>query len=84
MSRSPSYPPQTMQTTQTTQIPPVTSGPAPVAVERRNRKRLRDLCDEVLASFRQASGRATISDDERGEARQLLSRIAPMAAPRGD
>lgn len=52
-----------------------TSAPA----ERRSRARLRDLCDEVLASYRAASSREVISEQERAESYDLLARIAPLA-----
>lgn len=40
---------------------------------RRSRLRLRDLCDEVLASFRVAHERDVISDADRQDARTLLA-----------
>jgi hypothetical protein len=39
---------------------------------------LRDLCDEVLASFRIASGRDPISEQDRHAALQILPRLAPL------
>ena len=53
------------------------TGPRPVAANRRRRQRLRDLCDEVLASFRVARERDLISDGERQDARALLAQVAP-------
>ena len=53
------------------------SGPRAVRSDRRRRTRLRDLCDEVLASFRLASDRDPISAQDRAEAMTLLSRVAP-------
>lgn len=50
----------------------------PVSAERRTRLRLRELCDEVLASYRCASGDEVLSDRERREAAKMLSRIAPL------
>jgi hypothetical protein len=47
--------------------------------ERRQRSRLRDLCDEVLASFRAASGRETISEHDRAVAEQILPRVTIIA-----
>jgi hypothetical protein len=47
------------------------------AADRRTRLRLRDLCDEVIASFRLASGRDLLSDAERSEARATLARLTP-------
>ena len=49
--------------------------------DRRTRLRLRDLCDEVIASFRVATDRDVLSERERAEAKSLLARIAP--SPRG-
>jgi hypothetical protein len=40
--------------------------------DRRTRRRLRELCDEVLASFRVANGRDLFSDEDRRAADQLL------------
>jgi hypothetical protein len=47
--------------------------------DRRNRTRLRDLCDEVLASFRAASSRETISEQDRRDSIDILSAIAPLS-----
>jgi hypothetical protein len=55
------------------------SGPRPVAPDRRSRARLRELCDEVLASFRVASDRDPISDQDRKAAMELLPRVVPLA-----
>lgn len=52
------------------------------ADDRRQRTRLRELCDEVLASFRVASGGDVLSADDRREARMLLDRFAPRAGKR--
>ena len=48
-------------------------------IERRTRRRLRELCDEVLASYRVAADRDLWTDRERMDARALLARIAPAA-----
>ena len=53
------------------------SGPRPVRSDRRRRTHLRELCDEVLASFRLASDRDPISEQDRAEAMTLLPRVAP-------
>lgn len=45
--------------------------------DRRNRLRLRDLCDEVLASYRVARERDLWSADERVEAKRMLAGLAP-------
>jgi hypothetical protein len=50
-----------------------------VPADRRRRARLRDLCDEVLASYRMASGGDLFSDQERAEGKALLASIAPLA-----
>jgi len=46
--------------------------------DRRQRARLRDLCDEVLASFRLANGHDPISKQDRQAARELMRGLAPM------
>jgi hypothetical protein len=46
---------------------------------RRTRLRLRELCDEVLASYRVATERDPLPQDERATARELLARVAPLA-----
>lgn len=55
-------------------------GPKNVPSERRSHRRLRDLCDEVLASYRLASNRDVISDSDRADARAMLASIAPLTA----
>ena len=50
----------------------------PVKSERRTKLRLRELCDEVLASWRVAAGGDVLSDSERREATRMLSQIAPL------
>lgn len=52
-------------------------GPRSVAADRRTHVRLRDLCDEVLASYRAARGGALFSERDRAEAMALLPSIAP-------
>ena len=47
-------------------------GPRPVPADRRARLRLRELCDEVLASHRIAAERDLWTDEERAEAATLL------------
>ena len=47
------------------------------SADRRTRLRLRDLCDEVLASYRVARERDLWSSDERHEAQRMLSGLAP-------
>ncbi len=53
------------------------SGPRAVPANRRQRLRLRDLCDEVIASHRAARGADVISEPERQDARTLLAGLAP-------
>ena len=53
-------------------------GPKSVPADRRSRRRLRDLCDEVLASYRIASNRDVITDSDRADAQVMLARIAPL------
>jgi hypothetical protein len=57
-------------------------GPQGIASDRRSRRHLRELCDEVLASYRVASGQDLFSDAERLDARMILSRVAPLGASR--
>jgi hypothetical protein len=52
-----------------------TAGPREVATDRRSRSRLRDLCDEVLASYRVASGEDLFSEADRAEGRSFLTRV---------
>lgn len=49
-----------------------TAGPASITDDRRTLLRLRDLCDEVLASHRVAADRDLFSDDDRVAARTLI------------
>ena len=48
--------------------------------DRRTRVRLRDLCDEVLASYRLAQGQDLLSPEERESARQVLRELTPQVA----
>ena len=57
------------------------AGPRPVASDRRSRARLRELCDEVLASFRLAADRDPISEQDRRAAMELLPRLVPRIGP---
>ena len=45
--------------------------------ERRTRLRLRELCDEVLASYRLAIGADLVTPEDRQLANQVLRSIAP-------
>ncbi len=53
------------------------SGPRPVSANRRIRTHLRELCDEVLASFRLARGRDVFSEGDRQAARSVLAQLTP-------
>jgi hypothetical protein len=50
----------------------------PASAERRTRRRLRDLCDEVLASYRVARGEDPISESDREAAKELLPGMLPV------
>jgi hypothetical protein len=55
----------------------------PESTSRRTRLRLRELCDEVLASYRVATGRDPMTRAERESSTSLLRRVAPtIPAPR--
>ena len=54
------------------------NGPRAVPDNRRTRHHLRQLCDEVLASYRAAKAHELFADDERNEARAILARIVPL------
>ena len=45
------------------------------ATERRTKIRLRELCDEVLASYHQARGDDLFSSDDRKAARELMASV---------
>jgi hypothetical protein len=48
--------------------------------DRRTRGRLRELCDEVLASYRMAQGQDLLSAEEREAAQQVLRTLTPKVA----
>jgi hypothetical protein len=52
-----------------------TTQPENRATERRTKLRLRELCDEVLASYQQARGRDLFSSDDRKIARDLTASV---------
>ena len=70
-----------MQTTQHTNADAPTTM-APATQERRTRHRLRELCDEVIASYRAAKGHQLFSDRDRADAYALLGQLAPARARR--
>jgi hypothetical protein len=49
--------------------------PATRATDRRTKLRLRELCEEVLASFHQARGDDLFSSDDRKRARELTASV---------
>jgi hypothetical protein len=53
----------------------ISAKPETRATERRTKLRLRDLCDEVLASYQQARGRDLFSSDDRRLARDLMASV---------
>ncbi|MGZ8414257.1 MAG: hypothetical protein ACXW05_16130 [Gemmatirosa sp.] len=65
---------------------PILDNPEPTAGseldERRRLVRLRELCDEILASRRVDEGRDLMTEEERREARALLAGFAPRAGTR--
>jgi hypothetical protein len=46
--------------------------------DRRSLNRLRELCDEVLASYRLAQGEDVVTDEDREIATQVLRGISPV------
>ncbi|HET9452839.1 MAG TPA: hypothetical protein VFO66_01045 [Gemmatimonadaceae bacterium] len=48
--------------------------------DRRTRVRLRELCEEVLASYRLAQGQDLLSSEERESAQQVLRVLTPQVA----
>ncbi|HEX5580805.1 MAG TPA: hypothetical protein VFX39_04455 [Gemmatimonadaceae bacterium] len=60
--------------------PPTTLGVAEDrrASDRRSRARLRELCDEVLASYRAAHGESPLTDADRAVAAELLPQVVPL------
>ena len=55
---------------------PATSPAMPAtSSDRRTRLRLRELCDEVIASFRAATDRDMFSAADRADAKSMLARI---------
>jgi hypothetical protein len=54
------------------------TGPRAVSADRRNRRRFRELCDEVLASYRIATGEDLFSDSDRAAPRAITSAVAPI------
>jgi predicted ATP-dependent protease len=48
--------------------------------DRRTRLRLRDLCDEVLASYRLAQGQDVVTAEDREIADQVLRDMMPQRA----
>jgi hypothetical protein len=55
-------------------------GPRRSREDRRMRGRLRELCDEVLASYRVAQGQDLVTPEERDQAQQMLRSLTPRVA----
>jgi hypothetical protein len=53
------------------------SGPRRNTSDRRTRGRLRELCDEVLASYRLAQGEDLVTQEDRDAAEQVLRSLTP-------
>jgi len=53
-------------------------GPRRNRGDRRTRVHLRELCEEVLASYRMARGQDLISDEDRRAAEDLLKSVSPL------
>lgn len=54
-------------------------GPRRNRGDRRTRVNLRELCDEVLASYRLARGEELISAEDRRAAEALLKEVTPLS-----
>lgn len=50
--------------------------------DRRTRHRLRELCDEVIASYRAAKGHQIFSDRDREEGYALMNDLVPLPVRR--
>ena len=74
MSPMPTTQPRTNADALTTIVPAVS--------ERRTLHRLRELCDEVIASYRAAKGCQLFSDRDRADADALIGQLAPVPARR--
>jgi len=46
-------------------------------IDRRSKTRLRDLCDEILASYRAAKGQDIVTAEDREAAQELLRGMGP-------
>ena len=55
-------------------------GPRRNRTDRRTRSRLRELCDEVLASYRLAQGQDVVTDEDREAAKHVLRGLTPRVA----
>lgn len=55
-------------------------GPRRNRTDRRTRSRLRELCDEVLASYRLAQGQDILTAEDREAANQVLRGLTPKVA----
>jgi hypothetical protein len=73
------YPTQPI-TAETTMPRSTPMGPRRKREDRRTHNRLRELCDEVLASFRVAQGEDVLSAQDRAEAEKVLKTLTPRVA----
>jgi hypothetical protein len=55
-------------------------GPRRNPGDRRTRSRLRELCEEVLASYRVAQGEDFVTSEDRESADQVLRNLTPSVA----
>lgn len=55
-------------------------GPRRNRSDRRTHGRLRELCDEVLASYRLAQGQDVVTPEDREVAEQVLRGLTPIVA----
>jgi hypothetical protein len=55
-------------------------GPRRNSSDRRTRGRLRELCDEVLASYRLAQGEDLMTSEDREVAHQMLRSLTPAVS----
>ena len=72
----------TVQTNRTSNASRAARAPRAMSssADRRHKLRLRELCDEVLASYRVATDRDPLTDAERHEARALLAGMTPRVS----
>ena len=64
----------------TTMNADMAKGPRRNRSDRRTRQNLRELCEEVLASYRLARGQEVVSSEDRQVANELLHQLTPHLA----